>query len=129
MARSLTDPEVFDASLPAQWPDLSDSCRNVTVGQKSYLEITITFHSKMPDEQMVLYHCGAAIWPSSTRRGNTFVAHACVLKDDGEPVSLEDLGQFASRSCAYAFALRCATAFVDGKPLPRKPFCADSERQ
>jgi hypothetical protein len=83
----------------------------------------------VPGEQMVLYHCGAAIWPSSTRCGNTFVAHACVLKDDGEPVSLEDLGQFASRSCAYAFALRCATAFVDGKPLPRKPFCADPERQ
>lgn len=71
---------------------------------------------------MVLYHRGAAIWASSTRRGNTFVANVCILKDDGEPISLADLGQFASRSCAFAFAVRCATAFVDGKPLPREPF-------
>lgn len=73
---------------------------------------------------MVLYHRGAAIWASSSRRGNTFVAQACILKSDGEPISLGDLGQFASRSCAFAFAVRSATAFVDGKPLPREPFHA-----
>jgi hypothetical protein len=75
---------------------------------------------------MVLFHRGAAIWASSTRRGNTFVAHACVRKDDGEPVSLADLEQFASRSCAFAFAVRRATAFVYGKPQPRRLFHVSS---
>jgi len=71
---------------------------------------------------MVLYHRGAAIKPSSTRCGNTFVARACVLKEDGESTSLGNLGEFASQSCAYEFAVRCATAFVDGAPMPRCPF-------
>ena len=71
---------------------------------------------------MVLYHRGAAIAPSSTRCGNTFIARACVLKEDGESVSLGNLGEFASQGCAYEFAVRCATAFVDGTPMPRCPF-------
>ncbi|MFM0418833.1 hypothetical protein PQQ69_31030 [Paraburkholderia aromaticivorans] len=73
---------------------------------------------------MVLYHRGAAIQPSSTRHGHTFIARACVLKEDGESTSLGDLGQFASHSCAYEFAVRCATAFLDGAPMPRCPFGA-----
>ncbi|WP_345814194.1 hypothetical protein AAGS40_07385 [Paraburkholderia sp. PREW-6R] len=71
---------------------------------------------------MVLYHRGAAIQPSSTRCGNTYMARVCILKEDGESTSLGNLGQFASRNCAYAFAVRCATAYVDGLPLPRSPF-------
>ena len=71
---------------------------------------------------MVLYHRGATIQPSSMRSGNTFVARACILKEDGESISLGNLGQFASPKCAYEFAVRCATAFVDGVPIPRSPF-------
>ncbi|MFM0667074.1 hypothetical protein PQQ78_05325 [Paraburkholderia sediminicola] len=76
---------------------------------------------------MVLIHRGAAIQASTVRHGNTFVARACILKEDGESVSLGDLGQFASRNCAYEFAVRCASAFVDGMPMPRSPFSRSSE--
>ena len=71
---------------------------------------------------MVLRYRGATIQPSSMRCGNTFVARACILNEDGESTSLGDLGQFASQNCAYEFAVRCATAFVDGAPMPRCPF-------
>ncbi|RZF29791.1 hypothetical protein EVC45_11450 [Paraburkholderia sp. UYCP14C] len=71
---------------------------------------------------MLLFHHGAAIQASTIRCGNTFVARACILKKDGESTSLGDLGQFASRTCAYEFAVRCACAFVDGVPIPRSPF-------
>nr|WP_084585359.1 hypothetical protein [Paraburkholderia ginsengisoli] len=71
---------------------------------------------------MVLFHRGAAIQASSVRHGHTFVARACILKEDGESTSLGDLGQFASPVCAYEFAVRCASAFVDGLPMPRCPF-------
>jgi hypothetical protein len=59
---------------------------------------------------MVLYHRGAAIQPSITRQGNTFVARVCILNKD------------ASSNSAYTFAVRSATAFVDGEPIPRCPF-------
>ena len=75
---------------------------------------------------MVLYHHGAAIQPSVTRQGNTFVARACILEEDGESTSLGDLGQFANQNSAYEFALRSATAFVDGEPMPRCPFAGHS---
>jgi hypothetical protein len=71
---------------------------------------------------MVLFHRGAAICPSSMRSGHTFIARVCILKEDGESTSLGNLGQFASQNCAYEFAVRCATAFVEGLPLPRCPF-------
>ena len=71
---------------------------------------------------MVIYHRGAAIQPSITRRGNIFIARACILEEDGESTSLGDLGQFASPSSAYEFAVRSAPAFVDGAPMPRSPF-------
>jgi hypothetical protein len=71
---------------------------------------------------MVLFHRGAAIQASSVRHGHTYVARACILKEDGESISLGDLGQFASPVCAYEFAVRCASAFVDGMPMPRSPF-------
>jgi hypothetical protein len=71
---------------------------------------------------MVLFHRGAAIQASTIGYGNTFVARACILKEDGESTSLGDLGQFASQTCAYEFAVRCASAFVDGVPMPRSPF-------
>ena len=71
---------------------------------------------------MILFHRGAAIQASSIRHGNMFVARACILKEDGESTSLGDLGQFASQACAYEFAVRCASAFVDGAPMPRCPF-------
>ncbi|MDE1179135.1 hypothetical protein [Paraburkholderia sp.] len=70
---------------------------------------------------MVLFHRGAAIQASAVRYGNIFIARACVLKEDGDSTSLGDLGQFASHACAYEFAVRCASAFVDGAPMPRSP--------
>jgi hypothetical protein len=60
------------------------------------------------------------------RQGNTFIARACILEEDGESTSLGNLGQFANQNCAYEFALRSATAFVDGEPMPRCPFAGPS---
>jgi len=71
---------------------------------------------------MIFYHHGAAIQPSVTRIGNTFIARASILEEDGEATSLGDLGVFANKDGAYRFAVRCATAFVDGKALPLPPF-------
>jgi hypothetical protein len=73
---------------------------------------------------MILYHHGAAIQPAVTRRGHTFIARVSLLEEDGEATSPGDLGAFANYDCAYAFAVRCATAFVDRQPLPRSPFNA-----
>jgi hypothetical protein len=71
---------------------------------------------------MILYHRGAAIQPSVTRAGHIFYARASILEEDGEATSLGDLGVFASRDCAYRFAVRCGSAFVDGESLPLPPF-------
>jgi hypothetical protein len=71
---------------------------------------------------MIFYHHGAVIRPSVTKQGNTFVARASILEEDGEATSLGNLGEFASRGSAFEFAVRSATAFVDGEPLPRSPF-------
>jgi hypothetical protein len=46
------------------------------------------------------------------------------LEEDGESTSLGNLGQFASQVSAYEFAVRSATAFVNGEPMPRCPFRA-----
>jgi hypothetical protein len=73
----------------------------------------------MKGDAMVFYHHGAAIQPSVTRLGNTFLARVSILEEDGEATSL---GEFANRDCAYEFAVRSATAFIDGEPLPRSPF-------
>jgi hypothetical protein len=69
---------------------------------------------------MVLYHHGAAIQPCVTKHGKAFVARASILAEDGEATSLGNLGEFVSQECA--FAVRSATAFVDGEPLPRSAF-------
>ena len=71
---------------------------------------------------MMFYHHGAAIQPSVTRVGRTFVARASILEEDAEATSLLDLGVFASKDGAYRFAVRCAFAFVDGETLPLPPF-------
>jgi hypothetical protein len=71
---------------------------------------------------MVLFHHGAAIQPSVWRLGHTFVASASIVEEDGESTSLGILGQFASKDCAFEFAVRSATAFVDDEPMPRSPF-------
>jgi hypothetical protein len=78
--------------------------------------------NQMKGDAMVFYHHGAAIQPSVTRLGNTFLARVSILEEDGEATSLGNLGQFANRDCAFEFAVRSATAFVDGEPLPRSPF-------
>ncbi|MGF6741071.1 hypothetical protein [Paraburkholderia atlantica] len=43
------------------------------------------------------------------------------LEEDGEATSLGDLGYFANRQSALAFAMRCATAFADDEPMPKPP--------
>jgi hypothetical protein len=70
---------------------------------------------------MLFYHHGVAIQPSVTQSGNTFVARVSILEEDGEATSLGDLGRFANRQSAFAFAVRCGTAFADGEPMPRPP--------
>lgn len=70
---------------------------------------------------MHFYHQGVAIQPSVARSGNTFVARVSILEEDGEATSLGDLGCFANRLSALAFAARCGTAFVDDEPMPRPP--------
>nr|WP_223962052.1 hypothetical protein [Paraburkholderia sabiae] len=70
---------------------------------------------------MHFYHQGVAIQPSIARHGNTFIARVSILEEDGEATSLCDLGYFANRLSALAFAARCGTAFVDDEPMPRPP--------
>jgi len=49
------------------------------------------------------------------------VSRVSILEEDGEATSLGDLGYFANRQSALAFAMRCATAFADDEPLPKPP--------
>lgn len=70
----------------------------------------------------IFYHRRAAFEPICTRMGMTFVASASILEEDGHATSLGKLGVFASRSGALNFAVRCATAFIDGDKLPLPPF-------
>ncbi|MEX3931282.1 hypothetical protein AB4Y32_05590 [Paraburkholderia phymatum] len=71
---------------------------------------------------MLFIHHGTAIQPSIARSGNMFVARVSILAEDGEVTSLGDLGLFVNRQSAFAFAVRCGTAFVDDEPLPRAPW-------
>ncbi|MEM5383174.1 hypothetical protein VSR68_06155 [Paraburkholderia phymatum] len=70
---------------------------------------------------MLLNHHGVVIEPSVTRSGNMFVARVSILEEDGEATSLGELGRFANRQSAFAFAIRCATAFLDDQPTPVPP--------
>ncbi|QYD67061.1 hypothetical protein KZJ38_11630 [Paraburkholderia edwinii] len=70
---------------------------------------------------MLFYHHGVAIQPSVTKTGHTFVARVSILEEDGEATSLGNLGYFANRQSAFAFAVRCGTAFVDDEPMPAPP--------
>ncbi len=76
---------------------------------------------------MIFYHHGAAVQPTVVREGNLFFARVCILEEDGEATSLGNLGPFANRISAFDFALRYASAFVDGDPLPRSPFLATGD--
>ena len=73
---------------------------------------------------MHFFYHDVAIRPSFSRKGNTFIARVSILEGDGEATSLGDLGQFANRESAFAFAVRCGIAFVDGERLPMPPFDA-----
>jgi len=70
---------------------------------------------------MHFYHHGVAVQPSVTRTGSLFVARVSILEEDGEATSLGNLGHFANRQSALAFAVRCGTAFADDQPLPKPP--------
>ncbi|MDR5822483.1 hypothetical protein [Caballeronia sp. LZ043] len=71
---------------------------------------------------MIIYHRGAAFQPAATPVGSTFVATASILEEDGHATSLGALGVFLNRDGALSFAVRCATAFIDGDDLPLPPF-------
>ncbi|SEJ40154.1 hypothetical protein SAMN05192539_1010119 [Paraburkholderia diazotrophica] len=70
---------------------------------------------------MLFNHHGVIIEPSVTRNGDMFVARVSILEEDGEATSLGELGRFANRQSAFAFAIRCATAFLDDLPTPLPP--------
>ncbi|CAB3774606.1 hypothetical protein LMG29542_07984 [Paraburkholderia humisilvae] len=70
---------------------------------------------------MHFLHHGITVQPSVSTMGHTFIARVVLQKEDGETTSLGDLGQFANRESAFAFAVRCGTAFVEGEPLPQPP--------
>jgi hypothetical protein len=59
---------------------------------------------------MVLYHRGAAIQASVTRQGNTFVARACILEEDGESTSLAISGN--SRIKIPPMSLPCSVRLL-----------------
>ncbi|MFM0327885.1 hypothetical protein [Caballeronia glebae] len=71
---------------------------------------------------MIIYYRGVAIRPSVARVGRSFAARASILEEDGHPTSLGMLGMFANESSAFHFAVRCASAFVDGDDMPLPPF-------
>jgi hypothetical protein len=70
---------------------------------------------------MLFIHHGVTIKPSVTKNGHAFIARVSILEEDGEATSLGDLGHFANRESAFAFAVRCGTAFVDDEPMPVPP--------
>nr|WP_250501381.1 hypothetical protein [Caballeronia sp. GAWG1-5s-s] len=71
---------------------------------------------------MIIYHRGAAFEPRITQAGNSFVASVAVLEEDGHATSLGKLGMFANEEGAINFAVRCATAFIEGDEMPLPPF-------
>jgi hypothetical protein len=77
---------------------------------------------------MHFYHQGVAIQPSVARSGNTYVARVSILEEDGDATSLGDLGHFANQQSAFAFAVRCGTAFVDDEAMPLPPCSIRSAR-
>lgn len=70
---------------------------------------------------MLFYHRGIAAQTSAAKRGRLFVSRVSILEEDGEATSLGDLGHFANRQAALAFAVLCATAFADDQPMPKPP--------
>lgn len=70
---------------------------------------------------MLFYHRGKAVQTSAAKRGRLFMSRVLILEEDGEATSLGDLGYFANRQSALAFAMRCAAAFADGEPMPKPP--------
>ncbi|WP_348638460.1 hypothetical protein [Paraburkholderia sp. D15] len=71
---------------------------------------------------MIVYHAGVPIQPSVTQYGFAYVARASVIEEDGEATSFGMLGVFASEDAALTFAIRSASAFVDGESLPKPPY-------
>lgn len=76
---------------------------------------------------MMFYHGGTAIVASAVRAGNTYTPRVSILEEDGEATTLGLGGHFASRRAALDFAIRSATAFADGEPLPRPPIDVPSD--
>jgi hypothetical protein len=70
---------------------------------------------------MIIYHGKAAFEPNVRRNGSAFVATASIFEEDGQQRSLGELGIFASEQCAMLFAVKAATAFIEGEDLPVPP--------
>ncbi|VXB08470.1 conserved hypothetical protein [Burkholderia sp. 8Y] len=75
---------------------------------------------------MIIYHRGAAFEPKVTQAGNGFIASVALLEEDGHATSLGKLGLFANEEGAINFAVRCATAFIEGDDMPLPPFKMNS---
>src|SRR5215469_9426177 len=83
----------------------------------------------MREMSMHFFHHCVAIRPSVSKSGNTFVARLSILEEDGEATSHGELGRFANRESAFAFAVRCGIAFVDDERLPIPPVSSTTECQ
>lgn len=70
---------------------------------------------------MDVYYGTAIIHPMARREGLRFVALAVITNEAGDRQSTGILGQFASESAACRFAIRSASAFLDGHGLPLPP--------
>nr|WP_061166009.1 hypothetical protein [Caballeronia hypogeia] len=86
------------------------------------MPVTPSFDDLEDFHPTIKYHRGAAFHASATRVGNVFMASASILEEDGHSTSLGRLGAFASEDVALGFAVRCATAFIDGDEMPLPPF-------
>lgn len=71
---------------------------------------------------MIIYHHGSSFQAVARPVGSTFVATASIVGEDGRATSLGKLGMFANEDVALGFAVRCATAYIDGDEMPLPPF-------
>ncbi|SAL67187.1 hypothetical protein AWB65_06464 [Caballeronia humi] len=70
---------------------------------------------------MDVYYGTATIHPMAEREGQRFVALAIITNEAGDRQSTGIHGQFASESAACRFAVRSASAFLEGQVLPLPP--------
>lgn len=70
---------------------------------------------------MDMYYGTATIHPVASREGHRFAASAVITYQVGDRKNMGILGQFASEGAACRFAIRSASAYLDGHELPLPP--------